>query len=264
MLGTETPITKPKNETFADANVSPHEGKPDDLDNEDVSQILSGAKAITGKSVWSANSAAVMQREGAHQRQQAEEKQETKNREALELAHLAEWNAQKTMLGGVEMTNEEAQNARQHICDHADEYAERAVREGRIGEDEKEDYKRTARRIRELKEREGRGTASDVEKEECERLQRSRVGQAAEHDAGQHYAQTSDQTMTAKTKDRDAKNDLRTGLSAASIDDSFQAAPEINRHFSNAVTPDRLPSSQPDIQPPANTRNVSKIAFALE
>lgn len=264
-MGTDTEASKPQKETLADASVSPlHVGEPDRSDDNDISQILTGAKAVTGKAVWSANGAAAMQREDANQRHKAEEKQQAERAEARELAHLAAWNAQMTNLGGVEMTNEEAQAARQHICDHANEYAERAVREGRIREDEKEDYKRTARRIRELKEREGRGIASDAEKEECERLQRSRPGRAAEHDAGQHYAQTSDQVMTAKTTDRDAKNDLRTGVSAAAIDSSFQTAPEINKHFSNAVTLDKVPAAQPDVPPPANTRNVSQIAFALE
>lgn len=251
-------------ETFADANVSPlHEGEPDDLDNADISQILNGAKAVSGKALWSANGAAAMQREEAEQKEK-QEHHDAETREAQELAHLAEWNAQMTTLGGVAMTNEEAQRCRQHIIDHADEYAERAVREGRISEDEKEEYKQTIQRIHELKDREGRGTITDKEKAECEHLQHSRAGQAAEHDAGQFYAQTSDQDMTAKTKDRDAKNSLRTGVSAAAIDNSFQSAPEINKHFANAVTPDRIPAAEPNVPAPANTRNVSQIAFALE
>jgi hypothetical protein len=155
----------------------------EEYENPDISQTLHGNKAITGKAVWSANRAAVAQREDYNQRQKAEEKLKAESREAQELAHLAQWNAQKINFGGVEMTNAQAQAALHHIIDHEDEYADRAVREGRISANEKEDYKRAAERMRELRERQGRGIATDAEKEELERIQRSRIGQVVAHEA---------------------------------------------------------------------------------
>lgn len=107
------------------------------LDETDISQTLHGAKAVTGRAVWSANNAARIAQSDTEKREENEKEQDA--REMRELAHLAAWNAQMTMVGGVPMTNAEAQEARQHIIDHADEYADKAAHEGRIGVDEKEE-----------------------------------------------------------------------------------------------------------------------------
>lgn len=237
-MGTETNSTKPEKETFAEANVSPlHEGEPDGFYNGDISQTLNGNKAIIGKAVWSANSAAVMQREDTRQRQLAEEKLKAESREAQELMRLAEWNAQKINFGGVEMTNAQAQAALQHIIDHEDEYADRAVREGRISANEKEEYKRAAERMRELRERQGRGIATDAEKEELERIQRSRIGQVVAHDVGECHAQkTYDAKVDATTNADQGYSRLKSDAAATVYGEAFKERPEIRPHFDQAAT----------------------------
>src|SRR5690242_5073659 len=76
---------------------------------DDISQSVNGNRAVTGKAVWSANSAAHFARDNEDHDRQEQHNEEA--REAQELAHLAEWNAEMTTLGGVAMTNEEAQKA---------------------------------------------------------------------------------------------------------------------------------------------------------
>lgn len=233
-MGNEIDSARPEQNSFAIAKESPADRQEiESAVDDDISQILNGNKSISGKAVWSANGAAAMQREDANL-QKSEAQQEARNREAEELAHLAAWNAELTNIGGVAMTNAEAQEARQHIIDHEDEYAERAVREGRIREDEKEEYKRAAQRIRELKEREGRGTATDAEKKECERLQHSRIGKETENDAGKYYAEEKSYKANIEENAIQAKSAIRPEHTTAMDDTLFKSAPALDEHFDNA------------------------------
>jgi len=258
-LGTETNITKPENETFAEANVSPHEGKPDDLDNDDISQILSGNKAITGKAVWSANGAAAMQRENAEQNDR-QDRDKIEAQEARELAHLAEWNAQKTFVGGVEMTNEEAQEARQHIIDNADHYAYRARMEGRIREGEEEEYKLTAKRINELEDKKGRGISSRDDDQECEKLKHSRIGQAVEGDAAKYHMENQSYKARPDATAEQEKSALKSEGTPVVENKLFQSAPDINDHFKKANT---LAAQENDQAIPAPAPKVAATGLAL-
>lgn len=250
-MGNEIDSARPEQDSFAIAKESPADRQEiEKSDSDDISQILNGNKSISGKAVWSANGAAAMQREDANL-QKSEEQQEARNREAEELAHLALWNAELTNVGGVAMTNAEAQEARQHIIDHEDEYAERAVREGRIREDEKEDYKRAAQRIRELKEREGRGTATDAEKEECNRLQHSRPGQAAEHDTGQYHLEQQAYTNSKKQEAEQASAALQADHAAPLDNKLFKSAPDLGENFTAAKVATAPLDSTNKIIPPS-------------
>ena len=222
---------------------------PDDLGNEDISRIANGAKAVTGKAVWSANGAVAAQREGESERKKAEEKHEAETREARELANLARWNGGKTTLGGVEMTNEEAQEARQRIIDNEDYYAERAVREGRIHEDEKDDYKFYNRRIRELEDKKGRGISSGDEDRECERMKRSRIGDALGRDIGEIHSQSRNKNLDARTEYADSNKVLKGDAASAVYGDAFQDEPRIKSHFAQAAA--GVPNEQRDIPAPA-------------
>lgn len=210
------------------------EMETDDADLNDISAIINGNKAITGKAVYSANQAGrnadQIETQKADQKKREAEIQETR-----ELMHLTEWNGQMTNLGGVEMTNEQAQKARQHIIDNEDYYAHRAVKDGRIRATEEEEYKYNNRRIKELKEREGRGIATEEEKRECERRQRSGVGQASEHDAGEYATQAFNQKQNAAVKAKNADS----AISVSSLDakdNPFQSAPDLTQMFANAST----------------------------
>lgn len=190
----------------------------------DISQVQHGARAITGKFVWSANNAL---RVSDRDDEKEHEKQEAREREDRELMHLAVWNAEKTIIGGVEMTNAEAQNARQRIIDNDDFFADRAVKQGRIGVDEKEEYKQTIRRIKDLEDRKGRGIISPDEKQECERLKLSRAGRAAEHDVGAVHAALHGPKIGAEA--------TADGATPGS-DDQFQTAPDLSEKFARAQT----------------------------
>lgn len=201
----------------------------DDADLNDISAIINGNKAITGKAVYSANQAGRNADQSETQKAD-QKKREAEVQEARELMHLAEWNGQMTNVGGVEMTNEQAQKARQHIIDNEDYYAHRAVKEGRIRASEEDEYKYNNRRIVELKDKEGRKTATAEDQRECERRQRSRVGQASERDAGEYHAQKAEQKLTGTTKIENANSVISTS-SESTNESHFQSAPKLTQAF---------------------------------
>ena len=92
-----------------------------------------------------------------------------------ELQRLAEWNTRKVTIGGIEMTNGQAQDARRRFIDNEDEYAERAARRGDIRHDQKERLKHEVRRECELNDREGRGISTDADRIELQKLRRSNL-----------------------------------------------------------------------------------------
>lgn len=206
------------------------DSEADDADLHDISAILHGSKAITGKAVYSARNSDQTDVQKAEQKEREADEQE-----ARELMHLAEWNGQMINMGGVEMTNEEAQKARQHLIDNEDYYARRAVAEGRIRDDEKEEYKRTTLRIKELEDKKGRGIATTAEQTESEDLKRSKLGRETEHDAaqarmeGKEYQEKSDATGE---RDNAAHRQVTPMLQDK---DLFQSAPDLTKHHAQAM-----------------------------
>ena len=198
----------------------------DDADLNDISAIIHGAKAITGKAVYSARNSDQTETQKENQK-----KHEAVDQEARELMHLAEWNGQMTNVGGVEMTNEEAQKARQHIIDNEDYYAKRAVKEGRILASEQEEYKFNNRRIKELNDKDGRGIATSQEKEEREQRQHSRLGRQSEHDAGELHAQSHEQKIDASTKADQDFSKLNSNAASSVYGDSFQTSARPTESF---------------------------------
>jgi hypothetical protein len=158
----------------------------DDLDDEDLNDItrtLHGAKAILGKATYAANMVERNQDQSATQLAN-EKREKAEEREMRELLRMAAWDAQMTLVGGVQMTNEEAQKCRQHIIDHADEYADRAVKEGRIRADQKDEYKWAIGRIKEIEDEKRRGPVSAETLAEEGKIKRSQTGRAAQDDTG--------------------------------------------------------------------------------
>ncbi|MGA4472911.1 hypothetical protein ACPA2M_08045 [Ectopseudomonas chengduensis] len=229
------------------------------IEGVDASRIQNALNMLSRRNGWSVLDVARELRHDAKIKDRKdEEKLDVKGRlerdtgktndarqEAWQLQNLAVWNAQMTTVGGVRMTNGEAQNARKHIIDNADSFAERAVQEGRIQASEKDEYKATVRRIYELKDREGRGIATEAEKKECEQLQKSRMGQEVENDTGRVHLeaqQVHNRNATVATTESNAS--IRR-VSATPLDESlFQGTPKLSALFEQAVQPTAM--NQPE------------------
>ncbi|AZZ10879.1 TPA: hypothetical protein ACKP97_003918 [Pseudomonas aeruginosa] len=182
--------------------------------------------------------------------------------ETWQLQNLAVWNAQMTTVGGVRMTNGEAQNARKHIIDNADSFADRAVQEGRIQASEKDEYKATIRRIYELKDREGRGIATEAEKKECEQLQKSRMGQEVENDTGRVHLEMQQVHNRDATVATTESNAAIRRVSATPLDESlFQGTPKLSAQFEQAVQPTAM--NQPEQLPEQPAPRVAAMGLGL-
>ena len=218
---------------------------------QDISTILQGAKATTGRAVTSAGRMTVNADSAAHQLATTRQK-ERDAQEARELAHLATWNKQKTVVSGVEMTNEQAQNARQRFIDNEDQYADRAAQLGYIKTEEKEQLKRGMRRKTELEDKEGRGTITEAERKERSEFDRSRLGQAADKiTADLHQGQGVAARAESEAPSVDSAVARGRAPSAARSDDLFQSAPKIRADFADANTPPVPSEANPTPSAPA-------------
>jgi len=157
----------------------------DEADPTDTTSILHGAKAMVGQAAQFRMAIAAEALALYEHAKQARDERDAQ--EARELAHLAEWNKQNTIVGGVQMTNAEAQDARRRVIDNDDAYAKRAVAQGQIREDEQEEFKRWMRRKVELEDKRGRGTITTGEEREETAGDRSRVGKAMDDATADSY-----------------------------------------------------------------------------
>lgn len=181
-------------------------------DPADTTSIRHGAQAVTGRHVWSASRMAVNGDPlGLYEQlKKAEDRRDA--REARELANLAQWSAQMTTVGGVAMTNGEAQHARQHVIDNDEVYAKRAVERGDIEAGDKDAFKRGIRRKTELEEKRGRGTMTNDEAVEARQLEVSRVGRAL--DAATRDAHVAQRCQKDVGLERDDANKLQSESAA--------------------------------------------------
>lgn len=210
----------------------------------DISKTLFGAQASTGKAVFSASRMTVNL--DAQQHALREQQQRKEEREARELANLARWNTEITTVGGVQMTNAQAQIARQNVIDNADTYADWAVRKGLIREDEKDEFKASVRRKKELEDKRGRGTLTPEDAEEEHKLDRSRVGRAIDAATAQNHLDKGN--MPSASADQ-----ARAAVSAASALDGdrkspLQSAKDLGSAFA-AVAPPVRAASAPSAPP---------------
>lgn len=153
----------------------------DRSDLSDTTSILHGAAAITGKASWSAMRVAQANEALALYEGDRKHRLEREQQEARELANLADWNTQMTVVGGVQMTNAEAQAARRRVLANADVYADRAIANGEMDESDRENFKGWMARKIELEDKRGRGTITKEEEAEEARGDRSRAGHAFDH-----------------------------------------------------------------------------------
>ena len=214
-----------------------------DADLHDISTILLGAKAITGKALTAAGRMTVSENETRLHAQQA--LQQRQEREAREQANLARWNTQMTNVGGVQMTNEQAQRARQNVIDNGDAYADWAVRKGLINEDQKDDFKAGVRRKKELEDKRGRGTLTTAEAAEEARLDQSRVGKAIDAATAYDFQHQGQAPVPEATADTRLRSTPAIALDRTAL---FRSAPDANTAFnsaSNAALSQRPPQAQP-------------------
>ncbi|WP_458377924.1 hypothetical protein [Pseudomonas fluorescens] len=242
LAGAREPVVDRRSDlpNFADADP----GVPEN-DLHDISKTLFGAQASTGKAVFSASRMTVNPNSQQHAlHDQLKRKEE---REARELANLARWNTEMTTVGGVQMTNAQAQTARQNVIDNADAYADWAVRKGLIREDEKDEFKASVRRKKELEDKRGRGTLTPEETEEEHKLDRSRVGKAIDAATAQNHLDKGN-TPSASA------DQARAAVSAASALDEdrkspFQSAKDLGTAFAAVAPPVVRPASAPSAPP---------------
>lgn len=152
-----------------------------------------------------------------------------------ELQRLAEWNSRKVTIGGVEMTNGQAQEARRRFIDNEDEYTRRAVQRGDIRADQAGRFQREMRRDYELNDRDGRGILTPAEREEREQLRRSTLAGARERQiAGIYVEQKPGAERHNSRPDR-------------SDPESLQRTPDLQGRFATAQAPQAVlpPSPAP-------------------
>lgn len=199
---------------------------------QDISRSLDGAKAILGRAAFSAMRATVNKDDNEAE---SRDRRKAEADDALfdELERLAAWNEELTVVGGVTMTNGEAQEARQNVIDNDDAYADWAVAKGLITEDQKAEFKSTMRRTKELEEKRGRGTLSAAEAEEKAMLDRSDVARA--RDAATAYDHVHKGIApSVQAKKADADSALRGAAPAADRRALFESAPDASAAFQQA------------------------------
>lgn len=229
LAGTREPATDRHSDSPDPADADT--GAPES-DLHDISKILLGAQASTGKAPFSASRMTVNEDVQHHALRDQQKREE--EREARELANLARWNTQMTTVGGVQMTNAQAQIARQNVIDNADAYAEWALRKSLISEDEKDEFKASVQRKKELEDKRGRGTMTSAEADEESRLDRSRVGQAIDEATAQNHL---DKGNVPRMEAPTANESLRPAVPISSNErDLFQSAPPLGKAFQAAST----------------------------
>jgi len=209
----------------------------DEADPHDISKILMGAQATTGKAVLAAGRMTVNADSVDARRQAQTEQQKRDAQQAREMANLAAWNSKTTTVGGVQMTNEQAQRARQNVINNGDAYADWAVRKGLIKEDEKDAFKTGIRRKMELEDKRGRGTLTTAEAAEEAQLDRSRVGKALDAATAQNFQNRGalpQLSNSAATREANADSSIRGTASVLDRSPLFQSAPPVADAFTTA------------------------------
>ncbi|HZF28337.1 MAG TPA: hypothetical protein VE907_04425 [Gammaproteobacteria bacterium] len=218
-------------------------GEDDDPELQDITRVLNGSKAIIGKAVWSANNSSRNPEQDAQHRE--DEEHETEDRERQELMHLAEWNAQMTVIAGMQMTNAEAQRARQWIVDHDDDVAHDLVRRGRLRADQVGEFKDGVRTDHHYCEQESRGAATEAGRARHERWKHSDVGRAA------------DEAITIQVQNEREK--------AKRVENSYSVVDPSRRSAADTVDGNRFPSAaavNTDFTRAANTVPVPPVDTA--
>jgi hypothetical protein len=216
---------------------------------QDISQKILGTP--TARTMMSPAYQAQVARQEDERKAKEKQKTERAAQAARELANLEQWNKKETVVGGFKMTNEQAQQARQKYLDHADEYADEAVKAGLIREDQKEALNAHMERKHELLDKVGRGVATDDDRREIKGWANDPLDSVGDritgliHDRGTFKADMAVQRGVDKVQEA---NDRR--LSAATAEQAFQAAPALKTEFSDKVAAVNPPPAKPSAPAP--------------
>ena len=116
--------------------------------------------------------------------------QQELRRQLAEQRRIEAWNNTQTMVGGVSMTNAQAQASRKNVIDNDERYADWAAEKGYIRADQKDEFKKSAKEMYNLKEEEKKnGKMTSAQQQRFEELQRSPVGQAVDKATADAYSQ---------------------------------------------------------------------------
>jgi hypothetical protein len=167
--------------------------------------------------------------------------QQELNRQLTEQRRIEAWNNTRTVIGGVSMTQAQALSALQKINEDPDAFVKRALEEGRIKKGEEEEYKRTAKRMQELMEKDKEGKLSEPEKQEKMDFEASRMGKIVGSDIGKTVEKDNayNQSATIKGAERDGRSYAQSGISEISVKSEFSAAAQ-QRNFTIEAAPESV------------------------
>ncbi|MDB5491972.1 MAG: hypothetical protein JWO78_1821 [Micavibrio sp.] len=159
------------------------------------------------------------------------------DRYLAEQRRIEAWNNTQIMVGGVSMTQGQALSALQKINNDPEAYAKRALEEGRIKKGEEEEYKRTAKRMQELMEKDKDGKLSASELQEKSQLEKSRMGEIVRGDIGKTVEKDNayNQNATIQNAERGGGSYAKSGISDFSVKPEFTAAAQ-QRQISGEIT----------------------------
>ena len=188
---------------------------------EDLTLTPNGHRHMS-KVAFSARYDAVQSQEANLQKLADKEKSER----ALRAARQAAWDATKIVLGGVEMTNAEAQEARRHILERREEYIRRAVQNGEMSKEQAERVMRGIRREYEWGEKERNGTLTDADRAQRKEWRGSR-------DCAEADRLTAETVQHQRAEIGGSKVSAENKVDADSL---FPNAPDMGGSFAQATT----------------------------
>ena len=161
-----------------------------------------------------------------------------------------------TMIGGIEMTNAEAQESRRRVLENGEHHARWLEQQGKLAPEEKDAFLKGMQRKIDLEDKRGRGTITADDEAEEAALDRSKVGKAIEAATAQDHVRNGVLPSLAMQSAAAGAN-LRSTSASSTIDNSalFQSAPEVSTSFNAAVTP----ASPPPVVPPARLPIAAEI-----
>lgn len=179
----------------------------------------------------------------------AAQRQQEQDKERAEQQRIAAWDAEHVMVGGVLMTNAEAQGAREKILKDPDRWSKWARDQGLIKEGEEGEFVQTVQTIHDLKKiQRDTGQLSPEQQAELDSSLASPHGQAAE--------------KATAAANQEAHPSLKTGASAAASVDAkavFPGAPDAGGAFAMASVGPPANSATPDPSTPAPKREASGL-----
>lgn len=216
-----------------------------EADVNNISNLLFGEKSFFGKAAYLSALVNIVGNDDQDDEKKKKEKEDDLREQLEEIQErLTAWDNTKIMVGGTEMTNAEALTAVHKINQSPDLYIDKAIREGRLKEEDRErvkaDLKKTEELMREQREIKAKDKNLDLSSEKLRELQNLQT----RSDAGKVMAEAfindkknENLSWNSKEQKDQSNSELRSHNSVApSIDeDVFQSKGELSLNFSKAT-----------------------------